>query len=119
MKLDRFAPIFVLGLCSGPEGAPLIAPDSSLQQALKKIHREASGPHCAFTAIALEEARFIQTPEGIRIQMGSRVFTVLRWSGAERVILKSIPTRERPDVKCLEVDGVPENDVGWYDCKGV
>ena len=132
MKLDRFAPILAIGLCSGPEesSAPeevaasipvashreVMAPDPSLQRALAKIHQEASGPHCAFTAIALKQAQFIQTPDGIRIQMGSRVFTVLRWSGAEEVILSSTPTAERPDVKCLQVDGVPENDVGWYDC---
>lgn len=122
MGLDRFAPILALGLCSGPEESSsashheIVEPDLSLRQALEKIHLEATGPHCGFTAAALEEARFVQTPEGIRIQMGSRVFTILRWSGAETAVLQSISTRERPDIKCLEVDGVPENDVGWYDC---
>lgn len=121
MGLDRFAPILAFGLCSGPEQSAIshhdvIKPNPSLRQALDKIHRESSGPHCAFTAMALEEAQFVQTPEGIRIQMGSRVFRVLRWSGAETAILQSIPTKERSDVKCLEVDGIPENDVDWYDC---
>lgn len=131
MRLDRFAPILAFGLCSRPEQASLealdspkpvasqqsvIAPDPSLKQALEKIHREATGPHCGFTASALEEARFVQTPEGVRIQMGSRVFELLRWSGAETAILQSISTKERSDVKCLEVDGVPENDIGWNDC---